>query len=402
MKYVVILGDGMADMPVKQLNNKTPLQYANIPTINNLATKSELGQVKTVPDEIAPGSDVANLSVIGYNPFEYYTGRSPLEAVSMGVDLSDTDITFRCNLVTLSEDEPYDEKIMLDYSADEISTDEAKQLIQAVNEKLHTSTISFYPGISYRHLMVWQKGPDAFTLIPPHDILDQKITNHLPKGSNHTIILDMMQKSFEILKDHPVNIARTKKGLRPANAIWIWGEGKKPQLTNFKEKFGVKGAVISAVDLIKGIGISAGLTSIDVEGATGNIHTNFPGKASAALEALETGHDFVYVHIEAPDECGHRQEIENKVKAIELIDKHVVNVIKNTLDAKEEPYKLMILPDHPTPLALRTHTSDPVPFLIYQNNDPKDFPEQKYDEFCSKETGIYFDEGYKLMQYFIE
>ncbi len=402
MKYVVILGDGMADMPVKQLNNKTPLQCANIPTINDLATKSELGQVKTVPDGIAPGSDVANLSVLGYNPFKYYTGRSPLEAVSMGIGLLDTDITFRCNLVTLSEDEPYIEKIMLDHSADEITTEEATQLIQTVNTKMRTSAISFYPGISYRHLMVWQNGPSEFTLTPPHDILEQKIISHMPQGPNHLVILDMMQTSFELLKNHPINIARMKRGLRPANAIWIWGEGKKPQLGNFTEKFGVKGAVISAVDLIKGIGINAGLTSIDVEGATGNINTNFVGKAEAAIEALESGHDFVYVHIEAPDECGHRQEIENKVKSIELIDKNVVKVIKDKLDAKGMPYKMMILPDHPTPLALRTHTSDPVPFLIYQSDKPKDLPHQKYDEFSSKKTGLYVDEGYKLMKYFIQ
>lgn len=401
MKYVVILGDGMADYPLEQLDGKTPLQYADIPTINHLAMNGEIGLVKTVPDEIAPGSDVANLSVMGYDPFQYYTGRSPLEAVSMGVQLSDTDITFRCNLVTLSEEEPYSEKIMLDYSSDEISTEEAKQIIEDVDKHLHTSSIKFYPGISYRHLTVWHNGPEEFTLTPPHDILEKKISDYLPKGPHKSIILDMMVKSYDLLKDHPVNRKRTAKGLRPANSIWIWGEGKKPQLSNFKEKYHLNGSVISAVDLIKGIGISAGLKSIDVEGATGNIHTNFLGKAKAALNELKNGQDFVYVHLEAPDECGHRQEIENKVKAIEFIDRQVVQVIKEGLDNIGEAYKIMILPDHPTPLKLRTHTSEPVPFLIYQSNHIKEKSFQRYDEFSAKQSGIYFPVGYKLMDYFI-
>ncbi|WHH61425.1 cofactor-independent phosphoglycerate mutase [Petroclostridium sp. X23] len=402
MKYIVILGDGMADTPVEQLGGKTPLQYANIPTIDDLAKHGQLGMVKTVPDDIAPGSDVANLSVMGYNPYEYYTGRSPLEAASMGVPLSDSDITFRCNLVTLSEEEPYSEKVMIDYSSDEISTSEATEIISCIDEHLRTEIIKFYPGISYRHLMVWQNGPYEFNLTPPHDILERKISNYLPKGPHSQIILDMMEKSSELLKNHPVNIKRMEEGLRPANSIWIWGEGKKPALSSFYQKYKIKGAVISAVDLIKGIGICAGLKSIDVEGATGNIHTNFAGKAEAAVKELKNGQDFVYVHIEAPDECGHRYEIENKVKSIELIDQHVVKVIKDELDAIGEDYKIMILPDHPTPLKLRTHTSDPVPFIIYNSRDNKYCESvEGYDEFSAKKTGIYFPEGYKLMDYFI-
>ncbi len=301
MKYVVILGDGMADYPVPQLDNKTPLQYAKKPNIDELAKKSLIGLVKTVPDGIPPGSDAANLSVMGYNPKKYYTGRSPLEAVSMGIELSDTDVALRCNLVTLSEHEDYANKTMIDYSSDEISTEEAKILIEAVNQALKTETINFYPGISYRHCMVWDNGKTGLGCTPPHDILEKKITDFLPKESSG-LLLDLMIKSYDILSQHPVNIARQQKGLRPANSIWLWGEGKKPMLSSFQEKYSISGSVISAVDLLKGIGICAGLTSIDVEGATGNIHTNFSGKAAAALEALKTD-DFVYVHIEAPDEC---------------------------------------------------------------------------------------------------
>ncbi|MDK2933135.1 MAG: 2,3-bisphosphoglycerate-independent phosphoglycerate mutase [Clostridiales bacterium] len=407
MKYVIILGDGMADNRMEQLGGKTPLEYANIPTIDYLAKHGEIGLVKTVPDGVAPGSDVANLSVMGYNPFEYYTGRSPLEAVSMGVELSDTDITFRCNLVTLADNHAdgkpkiYSEKIIVDHSADEISTVEAKELIEFVAQHLETESIKFYPGVSYRHLMVWKNGPYDFELTPPHDILEKKIADYLPKGLHKEVILAMMEKSYELLKDHPINQKRIQKGLKPANSIWIWGEGKKPALSSFYDKYHLKGAVISAVDLIKGIGICAGLKSIDVEGATGNIHTNFLGKAYAAVEVLKKGHDFVYVHIEAPDECGHRCEIDNKVKAIEFIDQQVVKIIKEELDKSDDDYSIMILPDHPTPLNLRTHTSDPVPFLIYKSNVKKESPANTYNEFSAGQTGIYFTEGHKLMDYFL-
>ncbi|MCX7708565.1 MAG: cofactor-independent phosphoglycerate mutase [Clostridia bacterium] len=401
MKYVVILGDGMADVPVPQLDNKTPLQYAKKPNIDYLAQHGEVGLVKTVPDGIPPGSDAANLSVMGYNPKLYYTGRSPLEAVSMGIELSDTDIAMRCNLVTLSDHPDYSQKVMLDYSSDEISSEEASQLIEEVNRYFKKGALEFFPGISYRHCLVWRNGPLGYKLTPPHDILERQIGQYLPQGENSQILLDMMVKSYEFLKDHPVNKARIAKGLKPANSIWLWGEGKRPAIPKFCDKYQLKGSVISAVDLIKGIGICAGLRSIDVEGATGNIHTNFSGKAEAVLQELESGQDFVYVHIEAPDECGHRQEIENKAKSIEMIDDQVVRIILKGLE-KYPDYKVMVLPDHPTPLALRTHTSDPVPYIIYQKTNEKASGVKGYDEFQAKDTGILINDGYTLMDYFIQ
>lgn len=400
MKYVLILGDGMADYPIQQLDNKTPLQYAKKNNIDFLAQHSEVGMVKTIPDGIPPGSDAANLSVMGYNPREYYTGRSPLEAVSMGINLSDTDVAIRCNLVTLSEDEDYTQKTMIDYSSDEISTEEARELINDVNRHLKSQDINFYPGISYRHCMVWNNGLTGLNLTPPHDILEKKITDYLPKGEITKLLLDMMVKSYDILKDHPVNKARISSGLRPANSIWLWGEGKKPLLSKYYDRYKINGSVISAVDLIKGIGILAGLKNVDVEGATGNIHTNFIGKAQAALKELESGQDFVYLHFEAPDECGHRFEIENKVKSIEIIDEQVVGTILKGLE-KYEDYKLLILPDHPTPLSLRTHTPDPVPYLLYQKSKPKKSGVTGYDEVQAASTNIFFNEGYKLMDHFI-
>ncbi|NTV88981.1 MAG: 2,3-bisphosphoglycerate-independent phosphoglycerate mutase, partial [Clostridiales bacterium] len=286
MKYVVVLGDGMADYPMQQLGNKTPLQCASKPNIDRLARLGEIGMVKTIPDGIAPGSDAANLSVMGYTPKIFYTGRSPLEAVSMGIVLGDDDLALRCNLVTLSEDEKYEDKVMVDYSSDEISTSEAAELINEIGRHFNTASINYHPGISYRHCMVWKNGTGSFKLTPPHDILEKKITSHLPSGDNSEILLEMMKKSYTILKDHPVNKARIERGLRPANSIWLWGEGKRPALSSFGDKYGIKGSVVSAVDLIKGIGICAGLRSVDVEGATGNIHTNFKGKAEAALQEL--------------------------------------------------------------------------------------------------------------------
>ncbi len=401
MKYVLILGDGMADYPVPQLNNKTPLQYAKKPNIDSLAKNAEVGMVKTVPDDLSPGSDVANLSVMGFDPQKYYTGRSPLEAVSMGLELSDTDVALRCNLVTLSDEEDYSNKTMIDYSSDEISSAEAKELIEAVNARLKNDNFCFYPGISYRHCLIWSNGSTGLKLTPPHDISGKKIADYLPKGEINKPLLDMMVKSYDILKDHPVNKARIAKGLRPANSIWLWGEGKRPSLPRFDEKYGIKGSVISAVDLIKGIGILAGLRNIEVEGATGNIHTNFLGKAQAALKELESGQDFVYLHVEAPDECGHRNEIENKVKSIELIDEQIVGTLLKGME-KYDDYRIMILPDHPTPLSLMTHTSEPVPFLMYQKSKPKDTGVESYSEDQAKNTGVYFAEGYKLMDYFLK
>ncbi|MBZ9623078.1 cofactor-independent phosphoglycerate mutase [Clostridium sp. FP2] len=402
MKYIVVLGDGMADYPMKELNNKTPIQYASTPAIDYMAKHGIIGMVKTVPEGMPPGSDTANMAVFGYDPFVYYSGRSPFEAASMGVPMLDTDITFRCNLVTLSEGEPYAEKIMLDHSAGEITTEESAELISALSEYLSTEAIKFYPGISYRHLMIWDNGPYEWKLTPPHDILGKKVKDYMPKGLNSEVIEEMTKKSSQFLSQHDINKKRVAKGLNPANSIWIWGEGKRPLLSNFNEKYNLKGSVISAVDLIKGIGLCAGLDIIDVEGATGNINTNYTGKAKAAMAELAKGNDFVYIHVEAPDECGHRYEIENKYKAIEYIDNKIVKVIKEEMDRLGEDYKMIILPDHPTPLSLRTHTSDPVPFLIYQSNDEKDNPNGCYDEFAAKDTGLYFPEGYKLMDYFLK
>lgn len=400
MKYVLILGDGMADYPLVQLDNKTPLQYAKKPNIDFLAQKSEVGMVKTIPDGIPPGSDAANLSVMGYNPKLYYTGRSPLEAISMGIDLSDTDVAIRCNLVTLSDDGEYNRKTMIDYSSDEISSEEARELISEVNKHFKSDSVCFYPGISYRHCMVWNNGPTGLDLTPPHDILEKKVTEYLPTGEDNKMLLDMMLKSYDILKDHPVNRARVARGLRPANSIWLWGEGKKPSIPKFHDKYRLNGSVISAVDLIKGIGILAGLRNIEVEGATGNIDTNFSSKAQEALKELESGQDFVYLHIEAPDECGHRHEIDNKVKSIELIDEKVVGPIIKGLE-KYDDYRILILPDHPTPLSLRTHTREPVPFLLYQKSNQINSGVAGYDELQADKTNIRFNEGYKLMDHFI-
>ena len=394
MKYAVILCDGAADTPVPELGGKTPLEAAHKPNIDALASCGEMGMVTTVPANLPPGSDVANLAVFGYDPQKYYTGRSPLEAMSMGVHLELTDTTFRTNVVTLSDDERYEDKTMIDYSSDEITTEESSQLIAAVNEALRTDEYEFFSGISYRHLMVWHNKKNDFSLTPPHDISDRKITDYLPKDKT---ILNLMKKSYDILKDHPVNLDRIKRGLRPANSIWIWGNGTKPNLDTYAEKFGIRGAVVSAVDLIKGIGVCAGLDVINVIGATGNVHTNFDGKAEAAIRALRSGDDFVYVHLEAPDEAGHRHEIENKVKAIELIDEKIVAPIVAALKADGEDFAILIMPDHPTPLAIRTHTSDPVPYIIYRSGNCTNGSVRIYSEKEAAKTGIVTEHGYTLM-----
>lgn len=402
MKYVVVLGDGMSDYPVAELGDKTPLEFADKPNINSLARRGILGLAQTVPAGMSPGSDTANLSVLGYDPRVYYSGRSPFEAASMGIQLLDTDVTFRCNFITLSAGSTYEDCVMLDHSADEITTDEARQLLSVVSQQLIQAEINFYAGVSYRHLMVWQHGPLDWNLTPPHDILGRPVKDYLPKGDQSGLLTAMMKKSAQFLPDHAINKQRVAKGLRPANAIWIWGEGKKPRLTSFQHKYGLKGAVISAVDLIKGLGLCAGLESINVVGATGNLNTNFVGKAEAALQALARGLDFVYIHIEAPDECGHRQEVFNKVKAIELIDQKVVKTLVEGLDRLGEDYRIMILPDHATPLSLRTHTMDPVPFLIYQKSKELNLPSQKYDEAAAMDAGLFIREGYTLMDIFLE
>lgn len=395
MKYIVVLCDGAADTPVPELSGKTPLEAANKPNIDRLASMGELGMAKTVPENLPPGSDVANLAVFGYDPQIYYTGRSPLEAMSMNVELELTDTTFRTNLVTLSDEENYEDKTMVDYSSDEISTEEAKILIEAVNEALRTEEYEFFSGISYRHLLVWHNRENKFSLTPPHDISDRKIREYLPENE---IILNLMKKSHEILKNHPVNLKRIERGLHPANSIWIWGNGTKPDLDLYKDKFGLSGAVISAVDLIKGIGKCAGLDVIDVEGATGTVHTNFDGKADAAINALRNGADFVYVHLEGADEAGHRREIENKVKSIELIDEKIVGPIIAALEKDEEEYSILVMPDHPTPLAIKTHTRDAVPYLIFKSTDVKPAKDIRYTEADAEKTGIYVPDGYEIIK----
>jgi 2,3-bisphosphoglycerate-independent phosphoglycerate mutase len=372
------------------------------PAIDYLAAHGEAGLVKTVPDGIAPGSDVANLSVMGYNPQEFYSGRSPLEAVSMGIRLADTDVSFRCNLVTLSDDEPYSSKTMVDYSSDEITSGEAAELMETIRQNLGTDELHFHAGRSYRHLLVWRHGSTGNILTPPHDILERPVAGHLPEGGNSAGLLRLMEQSVGLLAGHPVNMRRKAAGLRPATSIWLWGEGKRPLLPGFEEKYGLKGSVISAVDLVLGIGVCAGLEVVEVEGATGNIHTNFAGKARAAIhQILANKKDFVYLHVEAPDECGHRHEVDNKVKSIELIDRHIVAPIKQALDDSGEDYAIMVLPDHPTPLCLRTHTSDPVPYIIYRKGDIKPGGINTYTEKTAASTGIYVNDGFRLMDKFV-
>ena len=399
MKYIVILGDGMADWPLEQLGGKTPLQAATKPNIDTLAKKAEVGLCKTVPDGFKPGSDVANLSVMGYDPHDCYTGRSPLEAVSIGIPLRDTDVTLRCNLVTLSDEDNYEDKTMLDYSAGEISTEEAKELISFLKQHFDNEKFTLYAGISYRHCLVADCGQTGHDFTPPHDITDKPIRNFLPKGPQAQAYLDMMKRSAALLQNHPVNRARIAAGKRPANSVWFWGEGTKPQLENFESKFGKKGAVISAVDLVKGIGILAGMDVIGVEGATGNYDTNFAGKADAALNALlKQGKDFVYIHMEAPDECGHQGDTAHKIYSIECIDKLVVKRIADGLRSAGEPFRMLICPDHPTPIAVRTHVSDPIPYLLYEEGKDNSDGAASYDEEQAKNTGKLIGDGTLLMK----
>ncbi|MBO8168958.1 MAG: cofactor-independent phosphoglycerate mutase [Thermoanaerobacteraceae bacterium] len=400
MKTIVILGDGMADYPLQELDNLTPLQYAATPNMDRLACKSQLGTVKTVPAGYSPGSDVANLSVIGYDPKLYYTGRSPLEAVSMGIELGDMDVTLRCNLVTLSEEEPYENKKMVDYCAGEISSEEAEKLISLINTHCSREDIVFYPGISYRHLMLWKNGTVDLNTTPPHDIADKIIAPYLPQGDGATLLVDLMRQSNELLANHSLNKERENNGKHPANSIWLWGQGTKPQMPPFKELYGLDGAMISAVDLTKGIALCIGLAVVNVPGATGNIHTNFSGKARAALETLSEGADFVYIHVEAPDEAGHQGNIEDKVKAIEAIDKQVLGEIISGMESIDN-YRLMLLPDHPTPISLRTHTNEPVPFMIYNSKYPKS-GRRAFDEAAAAATGFHIEEGHKLMEHFLK
>lgn len=401
MKYLVMLCDGMADKPNEALGNSTPMEKANKPCMDSLAAKAEVGIVKTVAEGLKPGSDVANLSVLGYEPAVYYSGRSPLEAASIGIDLKDTDVTLRCNLVTLSDDEDYENKTILDYCADDISSEEAKILIEYIQEKLGNDVFRFYPGVSYRHCLVWSNGnPHPGVLTPPHDITGKVITDYIPKGEAVDELYDLMKNSYDLLKDHPVNQARIARGKRPANSIWLWGEGTKPLLDNFSEKFGIKGSMISAVDLLKGIAICAGMNSVDVDGATGYLDTNFDGKCKAAIEEFKNGADLVYIHVEAPDECGHRGEIENKVKAIEMIDEHILGPVVEFLKGYDD-FAVLVCPDHPTPLSIRTHTSTPVPYLIYDSKNEINSGVKVFCEKEARETGNYIEKGFTMMNYFL-
>jgi 2,3-bisphosphoglycerate-independent phosphoglycerate mutase len=400
MKYIVIIIDGMADYRIGKLKNKTPLQYAKTPALDIIARNSEMGTARTIPDGMPPGSDVANLSVLGYDPEKYHTGRASLEAASMGINLLDKDIAFRFNLVTLSDAYDYTDRVMIDYSAGEIPTDQSRVLIRDIKTKLQTNKIRFYSGVSYRHIMVWEGGSDNNILIPPHDITGKKIGQFLPKGPGENVLLGMMIKSIALLEDHIINIKRVKEGKRPANAIWIWGEGKRPDLDSFYGKYKLRGSIISAVDLIRGIGVLAGLEPVTVEGATGTIDTNFSGKTDAAVSQLISGKDFVYIHLEAADECSHHGDVENKVKAIEIIDREVIGAIKKEMEREELDYKMMILPDHYTPIRRKTHTSEPVPFLIYDSTKSAGGKNKGFDEFKAKKTGLHFEKGYKLIDYF--
>lgn len=400
MKYVVLLCDGMADLPVPALGGKTPMEVARKPNMDALARHSEVGLCKTVPDGFSPGSDVANLSVMGYDPAECYTGRSPLEAASIGVQISDTDIAFRCNLVTLSAEPDYESRTMIDYSAGDISTEEAAQLIAAVQDNLGSESFSFHPGVSYRHCLIWHRGADdAGEFTPPHNISGQPVVPHLNRHPAAAALLDLMKKSAAILEQHPVNQERIAQGKRPANSIWLWGQGRRHNLQNFEERYGLRGSVISAVDLLRGIGICAGMRTPKVQGATGYLDTNFEGKAGAAVEELKNGADYVYLHVEAPDECGHRFETENKVKSIKLIDGRILPILLKGLEEFDD-YKIMILPDHPTPLSLGTHTADPVPYLIFHKNEPIQGPDS-FHERSAAASGLLLESGPALMARFL-
>lgn len=400
MKYVVVLCDGMADYPVPALGGKTPMMVAKKPHIDALAAKAEVGLVRTVAPGLKPGSDVANMSVLGFDPHRFYTGRSPLEAASIGIDMKDSDVSLRTNLVTLSDKgEPFADKVIEDYCADDISTEEAHQLIEAVQAAFGGGEYDFYTGVSYRHCLIWHGGTTELgNMTPPHDITGKVIGPHLSTAETARPLLEMMEKSFDLLKDHPVNKARVAAGRRPANCIWLWGEGKRPALQPFEALYGIKGGMVSAVDLLKGIANCAGMEVAEVPGATGYIDTDFEGKAKAALDLL-TRNDLVYVHFEAPDECGHRNEPENKVKAIEMIDSRVLPILEEGLEQYED-YKILLLPDHPTPIVTRTHASDPVPYLLYQKSAPKTGVDAINEE-TAKATGIYMENGPAMMPHFL-
>lgn len=399
MKYIVVLSDGMAGRPLEELNGKTTLEAADTPNFDRLAEKAEIGLASMVPEGMAPGSDTANLSVMGYDPKIYYTGRSPLEALSIGVDMAADDVSFRCNLVTLTEDGgAYEDQKIIDHSSSEISTEDSTVLLEALKEGLKREGYEFYAGTSYRHLLIWKHG-EVLELTAPHDILTKTVGEYLPKDP---VLFDMMKKSYEILKDHPINAERKKQGLNPANSAWFWGAGTRPALASFEEKTGKKGVMISAVDLLKGIAVGADMDCIIVEGANGGLHTNYEGKADAAIHALlEDGYDFAYVHVEAPDEMGHMGAMTDKITAIENVDGRVVARITEAMDRSGEDYRLMILPDHPTPICVRTHTSEPVPYMIYDSRKAIDGIHTYNEKEAAKSTCIWKD-GYRLIDHLLE
>ena len=399
MKYIVVLGDGMADRPIDELNGKTPLEAANTPVMDEMAGKGIVGLAHTIPEGMSPGSDTANLAVLGYNPRLYYTGRSPLEALSIGVDMKETDVALRCNIVTVSDDNlPYEEKTIIDHSSSEISTEDAAVLLEAVRKELESDIYKFYVGTSYRHLTIWDDG-SVVPLTPPHDILGKVIGEYLPKEE---ALYEMMKKSYDILNNHPLNVARAKKGLNKANSLWFWGAGTKPCLTSFYEKTGKKGVMISAVDLLKGIAVGAEMKVIEVEGADGTLHTNYEGKAQAAVDALlKDDYDFAYIHVEAPDEMGHQGSLERKLKAIEFLDERVIKVVKDQMDASGVDYRMLVTPDHPTPIEIRTHSSDPIPFLLYDSTRQR----RRIGFYNEKEammSGIVVEDGYEMIEKLLE
>ena len=399
MKYIVMLGDGMADEPIQALDGKTPLAYASTPNIDALALQSEVGLVHTIPDGMSPGSDTANLSVLGYDPKIYYSGRSPLEALSIGVDMAADDVAIRCNIITVSDEEDvFEEKTIIDHSSSEISTEDAAVLLEAVCKELESDAYHFYVGTSYRHCLIWKKG-QVVPLVPPHDVLGQKVGINLPKDD---ALREMMKRSYDILKNHPINIARKEAGLNPANCCWFWGAGTKPALDSFTEKTGKTGAMISAVDLLKGIAIGAGMQVIEVKGANGGLHTNYTGKMEAAVKVLtEENKDFVYIHVEAPDEMGHQGSFERKIAAIENIDKFIVGPLTEALKKKGVDFRLLLLPDHPTPVRLRTHTSDSVPYLLYDSTKQAG-DGVLYCESCAATTGHYVAQGHNIIEKLFE
>ncbi len=398
MKYVIVLGDGMADLPLEELQGMTPLEYARTPCMDRLAAAGEIGMVHTIPDGMAPGSDTANLSVLGYDPKIYYSGRSPLEALSIGVDMKSTDVSLRCNLVTLTEEENnYEDRKILDHSSGEISSEDAAVLLEAVKKELETETYGFYAGTSYRHLLIWQQG-QVMELTQPHDVLGQTIGQYLPQDE---MLRNMMKKSYDILVNHPINLERKKQGLNPANSCWFWGAGTRPSLSSFEKKTGLKGAMVSAVDLLKGIAVGASMKTILVEGANGGLHTNYRGKAQAAVDVLtKDSYDFVYVHVEAPDEMGHQGSVEKKVQAIQFLDEQVIAPVKEGLEQAGEEFRLLVLPDHPTPIRIRTHTGDDVPYLLYDSTAPQKNT-WKYNEKEAAGSGHRVSRGCEMIDYLI-